>query len=158
MTHSPRFTLSARVVGMRLIQWFIAIVLAATCLGKALDVSGFMNVIGTYEVFPAFLYPIVAVAMIVIEGMLSLWLFSGRELHKAALASAFLHLSFTLFAITALLRGLSIPNCGCFGVFYARPLTWKGTVVEDIVMIVLSLILYALSRRKNVQTSASRSD
>lgn len=37
-------------------------------------------------------------------------------------------------------RGLAIANCGCFGVFLARPLTAQ-TVVEDVVMLGMSLLV-----------------
>ncbi|MBC8645596.1 MAG: hypothetical protein H7X85_00410, partial [Thermoanaerobaculia bacterium] len=42
-------------------------------------------------------------------------------------------------------RGIAVPNCGCFGVFLARPLTW-GTVLEDGGMVAASLALAALAR------------
>jgi hypothetical protein len=41
---------------------------------------------------------------------------------------------------------LKLSNCGCFGVFLARPLDW-GTVVEDGVMAALSAALLLLARR-----------
>jgi hypothetical protein len=124
---------------------FIAIILLTTGAGKALDISGFVEVIITYQVFANWmLYP-VALGMIATELSLSFWLFSGRELFWAALATLGLHTVFTLWASVAILRGLDIPNCGCFGVFFARPLDgW--TIIEDLVMVALSGLLLVFAR------------
>ena len=43
-------------------------------------------------------------------------------------------------AVITLWRGLALANCGCFGVFLARPLT-RQTVLEDVVMLGLSLLV-----------------
>ena len=127
---------------------FIAIILLTTGAWKALDVSGFVKVIITYQVFANWvLYP-VALGMIVTELSLSFWLFSGRQIFWGAFASLGLHIVFTLWASIALLRGLDIPNCGCFGVFFARPLDgW--TIFEDLVMVALSALLLVFSQNKN---------
>ena len=44
----------------------------------------------------------------------------------------------------ALGRGLGLENCGCFGVFLARPLEWY-TPLEDAVLIAASYGLFYLS-------------
>ena len=44
---------------------------------------------------------------------------------------------FALLMTFELLRGLELPNCGCFGVFYGRPLTWISPL-EDVLLIYLS--------------------
>ena len=90
------------------------------------------------------LYP-VALGMTATELIISLWLFSGRLVFWAALASLGLHVVFTLWTAVTFLRGLDIPNCGCFGVFFARPLDgW--TIVEDLVMVAFSGLLIVSSR------------
>ena len=130
----------------RCLQYFIAAILLATGIGKALDVQGFVDVLMTYQMLADWmLYP-VALAMIVIELSLSLWLFSGYFLVWGAFASLGLHIIFSCVASIAYLRGLDIPNCGCFGVFLARPLDgW--TIVEDLVMVAISGLLILLVRK-----------
>lgn len=76
---------------------------------------------------------------------LSVWLFSGFRLRHAGMASAALHAVFIAWAVAALVRGLDIPNCGCFGVFWARPLNF-ATVAEGPVLLLLSLAVRELSR------------
>jgi len=124
----------------------IGTILLATATGKLLDISGFARVLGTYEVLPeGSLFPL-AVAIPIAELALALWLFSGRALAGAALASAVMHAGYVAWSWAALARGLHLKNCGCFGVFLARPLSWE-TVVEDLVLVAMSLALLALARR-----------
>ena len=84
--------------------------------------------------------------MILAEGVLSLWLLSGRRLPQAALWAAFLHSAFFIWSTVALIRGLEIENCGCFGVFWARPLT-PSILVEDGIMIAFSIALFVVNSR-----------
>ena len=73
------------------------------------------------------------------------WLLAGWRLRSAALASAVMHAAYGTWAGVTLARGISVPNCGCFGVFLTRPLTW-GTVLEDGVMVAASLALAGLAK------------
>ena len=129
----------------RSLRLFIAVVLLTTGLGKALDIPGFVEVLITYQALADWmLYP-VALGMTTTELIISFWLFSGRLVFWAALASLGLHVVFTLWTAVTFLRGLDIPNCGCFGVFFARPLDgW--TIVEDLVMVVFSGLLIVSTR------------
>ena len=130
---------------IRALRLLIGVILAVTAAGKLLDVGGFARVIGTYQVFPdAGLLPL-AVVVPVAELLLAAWLFSGRRSFAAAATAFGMHLAYAGWAAFALLRGLHLSNCGCFGVFLPRPLGW-GTVAEDIAMAILCAWLAALSR------------
>ena len=91
--------------------------------------------------FPQGLWLPIAVAMIILEAGLGFLLSHGRFAEKGGMASTVLHSALMIWAIVALARGLEIPNCGCFGVFLRRPLTW-GTVLEDAVMVGVSMLLW----------------
>lgn len=117
----------------RTLRALIGLLLATTALGKSLDLAGFAEVIGTYQVFPASLWLLIAITMTGVEWVLAGWLLSGRRPVLACGAAAVMHLVFAGWAAITLLRGISVPNCGCFGVFLARPLGWS-TVVEDAFM------------------------
>jgi uncharacterized membrane protein YphA (DoxX/SURF4 family) len=134
-------------VGLR---FFIASVLLLTGIGKLLDVPGFIKVIDTYEIIPAFLQPIVAISMVLIELKISENLFRNINIKITAIAVTALHICFTLLASLTLLRGIEVPNCGCFGVFWARPLTFI-TVAEDIFMVGISVLLFKLLQRNKGQ-------
>jgi uncharacterized membrane protein YphA (DoxX/SURF4 family) len=133
----------------RKLHWFLRICLGGVILGagvgKALDVPGFVGVMRTYELgLPeATLWPLAA-GVTLFELGLGSWILSGRRLRVAALLSAAMHLGYFVLLTSALWRGLDLQNCGCFGVFLARPLEWY-TPLEDVVLIIASYGLFYLS-------------
>lgn len=115
----------------------LGLTLLATSVGKALDIPGFRDVMRTYDLFPDWsLWPI-AVAMPVIEAFIAVTMLSGWRLRTGIGVSLLLHASFASLLALELLRGLHLKNCGCFGVFWARPLTWVSPV-EDLVMLAIT--------------------
>jgi hypothetical protein len=133
------------------LRYFIASVLLLTGIGKLLDVPGFIEVIDTYKIIPTFLQPAVAVSMVLIELKIAENLFRKINLKITALAATALHVCFTLLATLTLLRGIEVPNCGCFGVFWARPLTFI-TVAEDVFMVGVCVLLLKLLQRNEGQS------
>jgi methylamine utilization protein MauE len=129
------------------LRYGIAAILLVSAVAKFLDVAGFARILAQYRSFPeAALLPL-AVAIPAVELLLALWLFSGRRLAAAALVSSALHAAYAAWSAASVLRGLRLPNCGCFGVFLPRRLSWS-TVVEDLVLVAASLGLYGLVRRR----------
>ena len=125
---------------------FIALVLLATAIGKLLDVPGFVGVLESYQaITPSLLWPL-ALGIPLAELALGGWLVLGWRLDLSGAASAAMHSVYAAWSAWAVLRGLKLANCGCFGVFLARPLGWS-TVIEDGVMIAVSLGLVAASRQ-----------
>ena len=129
------------------LRFLTAAVLLATAAGKLLDVRGFAAVLRTYDFFGEGALLPLAIGVPALELGLALWLLSARRLAGAALGSAALHVAYALWSAVSVLRGLKLSNCGCFGVFLARPLSWQ-TVAEDGGMAALSLTLWALARRR----------
>ena len=122
-------------------RYFIASVLFLSGIGKLLDVPGFVQVLNTYQAIPEWALHFVAVTLILVELRISEWLFRSKTLVAGAFGSLVLHALFTVWTAVTLLRGVSVPNCGCFGVFLARPLTgW--TIVEDLVLVLASFYLF----------------
>lgn len=129
------------------LRLFLGLVLLATAAGKLLDIRGFARILGTYQLLPEPALLPLAFAVALVELGLGIWLFSGRRLVAAAGAALSLHAVYAVWAAATLLRGLRLPNCGCFGVFFPRPLGWR-TVAEDLVMAGLSAWLLLLARRR----------
>ncbi|MEO8188968.1 MAG: MauE/DoxX family redox-associated membrane protein [Acidobacteriota bacterium] len=124
----------------------IALILFVTAVGKFLDVPGFAKVLGTYRAFPdALLLPLAALIPAA-ELALAVWLIVGRRPFDAAVAALAMHIAYAGWSALAILRGLHLANCGCFGVFWPRPLGWS-TVVEDLVLSVLCGALVLLTPR-----------
>lgn len=140
----------------RFLQYAIATILMATSVGKMLDVPGFIKVLATYQSFPEWSLPLVALSFVLSELKTAEILFRGKNLLLGSLLSAVMHAFFTAGAAISMLRGLDIPNCGCFGVFLARPLTW-GTVTEDLVLLLASIGLLLLIRKEEANCAISSS-
>ena len=85
-------------------------------------------------------------SVIGVEWMLVLWLLSGWNLGVGALACAALNLSYAAWMTVSLLRGLDIPNCGCFGRFFPQPLRWYSPL-EDLVLVAMSYALWHCARK-----------
>jgi hypothetical protein len=132
---------------LRTLRFSIGLVLLTTASGKLLDVRGFARILGTYQLFPEPALLPLAFAVALAELGLAIGLFWGRRLVAAAGAALSLHAVYAIWAATTMLRGLRPPNCGCFGVFFPRPLGWR-TVAEDLVMAGLSGWLLALAKRR----------
>ena len=133
-----------RTVSRRFLQVLIGVIVIGAGSGKALDLGGFVDVLDTYRVFPpAFLWP---VALLVTGGELvfGAWLLSGIRLRTTAALSILLHIAYTLWLTVALARGLDLANCGCFGVYLARPLSWFSPI-EDVILAALSVLLMRLA-------------
>src|SRR5512138_1924907 len=131
----------------RFLRVLIALVLLAAAIGKLIDLPGFTLVLRGYRFFPVPLLWPVAVVITGTELLLACWLLWGRALRRAAQTATALHLLYAAWAAFMLLRDKPILNCGCFGSFIARPLSW-ATVTENLVLTALCLALYALCSRE----------
>ena len=127
------------------LRFAIGAVLLASAAGKLLNIRGFADVLKTYEAFPDQALLPLALAIPLAELALAVWLLSGRNLAAAAVTSAVMHLAYALWSAISVLRGLKLSNCGCFGVFWPRPLGWS-TVLEDLILMTASFTLAALAR------------
>ncbi|HEY5973505.1 MAG TPA: MauE/DoxX family redox-associated membrane protein [Geobacteraceae bacterium] len=130
------------------LRFLIALVLLAASSFKLMDLPGFVLVLRSYRFLPIDLLWPIGIAITASEVVVGLWLLSGRLMTRAALASASLHTLYAGCAGFILVRGTPILNCGCFGSYLARPLSFT-TVLENLVLVALSLALFAISRRRN---------
>ena len=80
-----------------------------------------------------------------IEWVLGLWVLSGRRLPQAALSTVLLNGIYAVWMAISLARGLDLPNCGCYGVYFPQPLRWYSPL-EDLVLVALGLILWRLAK------------
>jgi hypothetical protein len=112
----------------------------ASAVGKLLDNRGFSEALLTYRLFPEGWLLELGLAISLFELVLGLWILSGTRLSWSAIVAALLHLQFVVIATVSNVRGLDIPNCGCFGVFAARPMTWM-TVAEDAGLFAMCLVI-----------------
>ncbi len=135
---------------MRAVRFGLALILLATGAAKLLDIGGFAAIVTQYRVLPDALALPAAWGLALFELALSAWLIAGRWLRLAATASLALHLAYMIWSVVALLRGLELANCGCFGVFWARPLS-LATPIEDTLLAALSATLLLGARRREAR-------
>lgn len=129
-----------------ILRWVFVLLLIAAAVGKLLDMQGFYGVVASYAVLPNAVIPPLAWMLAIGELALGLWLVSGRYFIQAAALVVTLHTVYLGWISLAWARGLDLDNCGCFGVYLARPLTgWR--IVEDAVLLAAALVLLLLVHR-----------
>ena len=115
-------------------------VLLASALGKSLDLPGFVNILVTYQLLPSWsLWP-VALMIIAVEWVLAVWILSGWQLPTSAFLALMLNGLYAVGLSMTLFRGLDLPNCGCYGVFFHLPLRWYSPL-EDLVLVGICSVL-----------------
>ena len=78
-----------------------------------------------------------------VELFLGLSLLRADKQKRNAVFLIVIHLGYSALAALTLLRQISLTNCGCFGVFWARPMS-PMTLAEDVILVLLSVIFYFL--------------
>lgn len=144
-------------VGAREVLWrkcaraAIIVLIAGTLLlaaiGKLLDNRYFAEILAQWRLFPNWSLLGLGVLLSLSELLLALWLFSGWRLAEAALLAVLFHVSYVLGTLITVLRGIRLPDCGCFGILFPHPLDWM-MVFQDMALGVLCLGLYLLARSK----------
>lgn len=128
-----------------ILAWLLALAFAATGLGKALDVVGFALILRDFRILPDVL--LMPLALLVIGLELAI---AGGLLHRALRAQAALG-AMVMAAGNAMLlsitlgRGIPLQNCGCFGVFWARPLTLFSPM-EDLALLLIAWLVWREAR------------
>lgn len=123
-------------------RWLLAAIFLATGLGKLLDVPGFAAVLGTYRLVPGALLAPAAWALTLAELAIAAGLAWRPALRPAAWVALALALLNAATLTLTLARGIALENCGCFGVFLARPLR-PWTPLEDLVLAAFALAVLA---------------
>lgn len=123
-------------------RWLLAAIFVATGLGKALDLPGFAALLGPYRLLPDALLLPAAIAITATEFAIAAGLAVRTTMRRAAWAGLALALVNAAALTLTLARGIALENCGCFGVFLARPLR-PWTPLEDLMLAGLALAVLA---------------
>lgn len=102
---------------------------------------GFIGVVDSYQSLPAMLITPAAWALMLTELGLALVLLSGRQLVLVAWLLIAMHFMYLIWTTAALVRGLDLANCGCFGVYLPRPLRWYSPL-EDLFLMLVAIAFW----------------
>jgi hypothetical protein len=127
------------------VRMLLGLILMATSIAKLSNLPAFVAILHSYRILPQGLHWPAAIIITVSELVIGSWLCWGRHLRQAARTSLALHGAYAGFAASMLLRKVPILNCGCFGSYLARPLSWM-TVSQNLLLVALSLLLVRLGR------------
>jgi hypothetical protein len=125
-------------MGARII---IGAVCLASALGKSLDLRGFVEVLATYQLFPDHMLWPIAFGITGLEWVLGVWLLAGWRIQAGALLALILYGVYAAGLAVTLFRGIDLPNCGCYGVFFPQPLRWYSPL-EDMVLVGMCYALW----------------
>ena len=131
-------------------------ILLVAAIGKLLDNRFFAEKLAEWHLFPTWSLLPLGVVVSLSELMLAIWLFSGWRLAWAALVALLFHLGYIGGTLITLLRGIRLPDCGCFGILFPHPLDWM-MVWQDTFLAALCLVLYLLAKRNPCPAYSARS-
>jgi hypothetical protein len=137
-------TIAVMIAGIR---WFFVLLLTASAIGKLADMQGFYEVIKHYAFLPDAMIPASAWTLAIVELLLAIFLATGVRIVAVACSLIALHLIYLTWLLIALARDLTIANCGCFGIYWARPLTWF-TPIEDLTLLALAIVMWRSLKQK----------
>ncbi len=137
-----------------LLRLLLGLLFTATGLAKLLDNRGFAHVIASYRLgFPDPVLLPLGLCIAFVELWIGVNLLRSHRLRGSLWGSLLMHVGYGTLAAITVSRGIALGNCGCFGVFLARPLRWT-TVLEDGLLAALSAL--ALWLLPVVRRSAAR--
>ncbi len=126
---------------------------ARVLVGGVLVYAGFLKAAGpsaefaaalaAYKLFPPFLITPLSTLVPYVEMWVGLFVFTGFYTRYSSLAAAVLFTIFLSVLGSALLRGIDLASCGCFGADMLSP---HRTLAMDTVLFVLSLTTHKLNR------------
>ena len=75
------------------------------------------------------------------EWVLGGWLLAGWRIQTGALLALIMYGLYAAGLVITLFRGIDLPNCGCYGVFFPQPLRWYSPF-EDLVLVGMCYALW----------------
>lgn len=100
----------------------------------------FAYAIEAYKVFPSFIITISAITMPWVEIYLGIFLIIGLFTRISSIMMGLLFIFFELLILSALARGISLENCGCFGSAYSNSMEFE--LFFNLIIICLVFIAY----------------
>ena len=110
------------VPALRLVIGLLFIITGAL---KFPDLKSFSTIVASYNILPRKLVKPAAYTQPFMEFLVGWWVLSGKKLIYSSFAAFVLMVIADSFVLKALLDRKKMQNCGCYGVAFEVPLTWK---------------------------------
>lgn len=127
--------------------------LSAMALGQALSWGAYTEAVRSYSVGGA---DVLAVLLFAGEALAGLGLLLPPRIRGMRPLAAWTGLGvaslWSLLAVQAFVRGLVIPNCGCFGAYLSQSLAW-WVLLEDAAFVALGVFVVARLIGKSARRS-----
>jgi len=129
---------------LRLVLGTIYLVMA---VGQLASWSDLPQIFGAYDVTPDAGVRVLASGLIAGELICGIWFLGWPRSH--ALTPAWMYtmvsLTWATLGTQAYFRGLSIPNCGCFGRYLSQELSWF-VLAQDVLLLAYAVVLFVTAR------------
>jgi len=122
----------------------LGLLLIITALLKIPNLRGFSVIVASYGVLPKPLVKPLAYLQPLVELVAGSWILLGRQLFWGALLGCVLMLAATFFVGVALVQKKKVQNCGCYGVAFKIPLSWKKFVENVVWVLLFALLAFAV--------------
>lgn len=127
--------LSSRRLQVPWARWILAGLLVAMAAGQLSDFAGFARLLAGYRLIPDGLHDATAATFVGAEAAAAALLLARRR--RGGTLALGVALAWSLLAVQAFARGLTIDNCGCFGVHLGQSLGW-WILLEDAEFVALA--------------------
>jgi len=138
----------------------LRIILGAVCLamaaGQLASWQRMPQILGAYDVLPAAAVPWLAGALVVGELVCGVWFLARPRSQVLAPVWAYtaVSLAWAALGVQAYVRGLSVDNCGCFGIYLSQRLS-PFVLAQDALLLVYAAVMIRSSlRARRVRTAA----
>lgn len=122
---------------MRIARISVAVLFLAMATGQIASVDAFVAAIDTYRLVGA-AGAVLAVIVVVAEVTAGTLLVIGSRRTLGATLAVAVAAFWALMATQAFVRGLAVPNCGCFGAYLSQELRW-WVLAEDAYLVALTV-------------------
>ncbi len=148
-TRRSRMSSSSQVPEKRPVaRLALAALFFAMAIGQLSDLSGFVDIVASYRLGGTTVAGLAAAALVVGEltAAVGLVLRDQTTRYRAASVAVAVVLGWGIMGVQAFARGVSLDNCGCFGVHAGQPLRW-WVLIEDLEFLTLAWWVRAAQAR-----------
>ncbi|MCP3818515.1 hypothetical protein NLX86_10410 [Streptomyces sp. A3M-1-3] len=128
-----------------LLRIVLGALFVAMAAGQLASFSQMPGILAGYGLVAGSAATVLAVALIVGELVCGVWFLARPRSRAMAPVWVFTGVAvvWALLAVQAYARGLTVANCGCFGIYLPQPLSWFVLIQDALLLFYAGLLLRA---------------